>query len=96
MAFKRNLEKLLVGQDIYGHPISVLYRGSDYYKTRLGAFFTLATYVLIAINTIQLFVAFKNGSNIHNGQKDGSKILFMLINGCKSFQTYITAVPRLT
>ena len=62
MAFKRNLEKLLVGQDIYGHPISVLYRGSDYYKTRLGAFFTLATYVLIAINTIQLIVAFNNGS----------------------------------
>ena len=62
MAFKRNIEKLIVGQDIYGHAVSVHYRGSDYFRTRIGAIFTMVTYVLIAINTIQLIIAFSNGS----------------------------------
>ena len=51
MANKSKFEKLLVGQDIYGQPIGVHYRGDGYFKTKLGALVTLAAYVLIIINT---------------------------------------------
>ena len=50
-------------QDIYGHPISVHYKGSDSYKTVLGALCTVATYVLIAVNFVTLLTAFNDGSN---------------------------------
>ena len=43
------LERFLVDLDIFGHAIGVHYRGRDAFKTRLGAFCTIATYVLIAI-----------------------------------------------
>lgn len=57
------LEQFLVDQDIFGHPITVNYRGSDTYKTRLGAFCTLATLVLVLINMGTLIVQFNDGSN---------------------------------
>ena len=41
------LAQKLVDQDIYGHQVGVHYKGSDTYKTKLGALFTVATYVLI-------------------------------------------------
>ena len=40
----------LSGFDLYGHPIGVHYRGSGTYNTKLGAFMSLATIVLIFIN----------------------------------------------
>ena len=54
-------EKIIV-QDVYGHPVGVHYKGSDTYKTRLGAFCTLATYALIFFNLTVLIVAFMNES----------------------------------
>ena len=48
----------LVDQDIYGHQIGINYKGSGAYKTKLGAFFTLATYVLMCINLITLMQDF--------------------------------------
>ena len=47
---------------MYGHVIGVHYRGSGSYQTKLGAFVTLATYVLMIINMVTLFIAFKDGS----------------------------------
>ena len=32
--------------DIFGHPVTVFYKGSDTYKTKLGLFFTLGVFVL--------------------------------------------------
>ena len=52
----------MVGQDMYGHVIGVHYRGSGSYQTKLGAFVTLATYVLMIINMVTLLIAFKDGS----------------------------------
>ena len=57
------LENLIVQQDIFGHGIGVHYRGSDTYQTRMGAFFTLATYGLIIANLVTLWTAFLDGSN---------------------------------
>ena len=57
------LEQIFVNLDMYGHAIGVTYRGGDKYKTRCGALVTLATYVLITINALSLFVAFNDGSN---------------------------------
>ena len=51
-----------VGGDIYGHPIGVNYKGSDTYQTKLGAFFTLAAYVLVIFNFIAVSVAFREGT----------------------------------
>ena len=62
MAKASKLERFLVDFDIFGHAIGVHYRGSDAFKTRLGAFCTFATYVLIAINFFTLIVAFQDGS----------------------------------
>lgn len=51
-----------VNMDMFGHAISVNYRGSDVYRTKLGAFVTLATYILMVINTLTLVTAFNDGS----------------------------------
>ena len=56
------LSSLLVGQDIFGSPIGVHYKGDGSYQTRLGAFCTIATYVLILINTTALIQAFLDNS----------------------------------
>ena len=63
MSRSQKLEQLIVDQDIYGHAIGVHYRGRDAFKTRLGALFTIVTYVFIAINFINLATAFVDGSN---------------------------------
>ena len=47
---------------MYGHVIGVHYRGSGSYQTRLGAFFTLATYALMLVNMLTLSTAFLDGS----------------------------------
>ena len=61
MSLKR-LEQIVVGQDMYGHLIGVHYRGSGSYQTRLGALFTLATYVLMVVNMVSLSAQFLDGS----------------------------------
>lgn len=62
MSLKR-LEEIIVGQDMYGHVIGVHYKGSGSYQTKLGAFVTLATYVLMTVNLITLLLTFRDGSN---------------------------------
>ena len=52
----------MVDFDIYGHPVGVHFKGSGAYKTKLGAFLTLATYTLILFNLGSLVVAFFNSS----------------------------------
>ena len=54
--------KWLVSKDVYGHPVGVNYRGSGTYQTSLGAFCTLALYVLATVNSIILFQAFLDNS----------------------------------
>ena len=57
---KSSLMKFLVNRDIFGQPISVLYKGSDTYKTKLGAICTILTSVLVLVNTIMLTEGFIN------------------------------------
>ena len=52
----------LVDQDIFGQPISVFYKDSDVFKTRLGALATMATYALMLFNLLTLMQAFFDGS----------------------------------
>ena len=56
-------ERMIVNYDIFGHAIGVHYRGSGAFKTRLGAFCTIVTKVLIIVNLVSLFIAFRDGSN---------------------------------
>ena len=49
----------IVSGDIYGHPIGVNYKGSDTYRTKLGALFTIVAYVLVFLNFIAISVAFR-------------------------------------
>lgn len=52
----------LVDQDIFGQPISVFYKESDVFKTRLGALTTIAVYALMLFNLLTLTQAFFDGS----------------------------------
>ena len=49
--------------DIYGHPIGVNYQGQETYSTNLGCLCTLATLVLILINTGTSIMAFFSKTN---------------------------------
>ena len=51
---------LLQKLDIFGHKVGVHYRGEDTYKTKLGGLLSLATYVLVLIQTINLVTDFVN------------------------------------
>ena len=55
---RQRLLEIFKDVDIFGHPIRINYKGSDTYKTKLGAFVTLLTYALILFNTITLTQAF--------------------------------------
>ena len=56
------IDSLFKSIDIFGHPISVNYRGEDTFKTRLGAFFTIVVYTLMIFNLVQLSIAYVDGS----------------------------------
>ena len=60
---ENKLVQFFVSLDTFGRPLSVNYKGSDTYKTKLGAFCTLAVYVLMAINLINLTTAYVSNSN---------------------------------
>mgnify|MGYP001626562620 CR=1 FL=1 len=49
-------------RDIYGQPISINYKGSDVFKTKIGALVSLLTYMLIIFNLVNLTRAFMDGS----------------------------------
>ena len=57
-----SLAQFIVDKDIYGQPITVMYKGSDVFKTKMGAFLTLVTYALIVFNLATLLTAFADGS----------------------------------
>ena len=57
-----SIRESFLEQDIYGHGIGVHYRGSDAYKTNLGACCTLATYVLILFNLSTMTIGFFDNS----------------------------------
>merc|ERR1712151_1190869 len=54
------IDDKFIGLDTHGVPITVNYRGSDMYKTRMGSVFSLIAYFLI------LFFALKNGNKLVN------------------------------
>ena len=58
-----SISNFLVSQDIFGHPISVHYKGSDTYQTRLGSFVTIIAYTLMIVNLLTLTIAFVDHSN---------------------------------
>ena len=46
--------KLLKWLDIYGHQVQMNYRGDGMFKTNVGGLLSLATVVLVIINTVSL------------------------------------------
>ena len=56
------LVDFMVSKDIYGHPVGINYRGSDSYQTKMGAFCTLATLIMVILNSTNLVKAFFDGS----------------------------------
>ena len=52
------LNKLIVEQDIFGHPIHVNYKGRDTYKIRIGALCTLLTGLVILFNLMVTTLGF--------------------------------------
>ena len=43
----KKLRDIFVNQDIFGHSIGVQYKGDATFKTKLGAFVTLAIYTIV-------------------------------------------------
>ena len=53
---------LLLRLDIFGHKVGVHCRGENAYKTKFGGLLSLATYVLVTIQTYNLFTDFADNS----------------------------------
>ena len=53
---------LLLRLDFFGHKVGVHYRGEDAYKTKFGGLLSLATCVLVTIQTSNLFSDFADNS----------------------------------
>ena len=58
----KKFEDYIVSYDRWGSAITVNYKGSSVYKTRLGALVSIGSYVLLIIFTMQLFIAFIDGT----------------------------------
>ena len=59
-----NFSQFLTSLDIFGHPITVNFRGEGTFKTRLGAFMTLCVFALMIFNLVNLSAAFIDGSKL--------------------------------
>ena len=59
----------LISTDMYGLPVTVNYHGSDKYQTKLGAFFSVATYTLIVMNVVGLIQGFYDNSKQSESQQ---------------------------
>ena len=57
--------------DIYGHQISVNYKGDGMFKTNFGGLLSLATIVLIIVNTVSLTTQFVD----RTAQKENQRTL---------------------
>ena len=62
MGKNSKIADFFTGFDIYGHAVGVHYKGSDTFKTRMGALCTFITYALMTVNLITLISAFLDGS----------------------------------
>ena len=51
---KSSFVKFFVDRDIFGSPVTVLYKGSDTYKTIMGALCTVLVIVLVLVNSFIL------------------------------------------
>ena len=51
---RKRLEEMFKNWDVFGHPITINYKGSGTYKTKLGALITLVTYTVLIFNTVSL------------------------------------------
>ena len=60
---------LLKWLDIYGHQININYQGDGKFKTNLGGILSLATIVLVLINTINLVTKFDDRSEQKENQR---------------------------
>ena len=58
----KKFDDYIVSYDRWGKAITVNYKGSSVYKTRLGALISIGSYVLLIIFTMQLFIAFIDGA----------------------------------
>ena len=52
------IKDVLLDLDIYGHPVSLNYKGSDMYKTWLGSACTMIVYLLVLNSCIVLGTAY--------------------------------------
>ena len=62
---------LLKWFDIYGHQVSVNYKGDGMFKTKFGGLLFLATIVLIIVNTVSLTTQFVD----RTAQKENQRTL---------------------
>ena len=60
---QRDACRKLTGIDLYGHPIGVHYKSSVTFSTILGSLCSIATLVLIAINTLSICTKFVDHSD---------------------------------
>ena len=66
---KSSFVKFLVNRDVFGQPITVLYKGSQTYKTKIGALCTVLVTVLVLVNTVMLAEGYISQSRqAENGQ----------------------------
>ena len=54
----------LLSIDIFGHPVTVNYKGEDSFKTWLGAFCTVALFVLSIVNLTSVIPAYNSNSKL--------------------------------
>ena len=59
---RSSLVKFLVSKDVYGHTIGINYRGSGSFQTKVGAFCSLATLIMVLVNLTTLVKIFFDGS----------------------------------
>ena len=54
--------KFMMRFDIFGHPISVHFKGEETYKTRLGVFVSICVLAFMTFNFVNLVTVFMDGS----------------------------------
>ena len=58
----QRIKSFILGRDIFGHKISVNYRGSEEYNTYLGSVCSVTALVLMLLNLLVLLTAFSDHS----------------------------------
>ena len=55
------MAQFILDRDLFGHPITVHFRGKNTYGTWLGSFCTLAAYILMFVNVVLLGTSYRDG-----------------------------------